>query len=45
MFKLTVIIATIAMAAAVAVGQAPTLQIVTPDGPTFRQIFITAMLR
>jgi len=33
MFKLTVLIVTIALAAVVALGQAPTLQIVTPDGP------------
>jgi hypothetical protein len=33
MFKLTVIIVTVALAAIVAMGQAPTLQIVTPDGP------------
>src|ERR1700730_18286475 len=33
MFKLTVLIVTIALAAAAALGQAPTLQIVTPDGP------------
>jgi hypothetical protein len=33
MFKLTVIVVTIALAAVVALGQAPTLQIVTPDGP------------
>jgi Domain of unknown function (DUF4214) len=33
MFKLTVITVTIALAAIVAMGQAPTLQIVTPDGP------------
>src|SRR3989442_5128270 len=33
MFKLTVIIVTIALGAVVALGQAPTLTIVTPDGP------------
>jgi hypothetical protein len=33
MFKLTVLVVTIALAAVVALGQAPTLQIVTPDGP------------
>src|SRR5215471_3982383 len=33
MFKLTLIIATIALAAVMAMGQAPTLQIQTPDGP------------
>jgi len=33
MFKLTVIAVTIALAAVAALGQAPTLQIVTPDGP------------
>ena len=33
MFKLTVLIVTIALAAVVALGQAPTLEIVTPDGP------------
>src|ERR1700704_2491019 len=33
MFKLTVIVLTIALAAVVAMGQAPTLQIKTPDGP------------
>src|SRR6266581_358421 len=33
MFKLTVFIVTIALTAVVALGQAPTLQIVTPDGP------------
>jgi len=34
MFKLTVLVVTIALAAVAALGQAPTLQIVTPDGPT-----------
>jgi hypothetical protein len=33
MFKLTVILVTLALATVVAMGQAPTLQIVTPDGP------------
>lgn len=33
MFKLTVLIVTIALTAVVALGQAPTLTIVTPDGP------------
>ena len=33
MFKLTVLVVTIALAAVAALGQAPTLQIVTPDGP------------
>lgn len=33
MFKLTVILVTIALAAVVAMGQAPTLKIMTPDGP------------
>ena len=33
MFKLTVLVLTIALAAFAAMGQAPTLQIVTPDGP------------
>lgn len=33
MFKLTVITVTIVLAAVVAMGQAPTLQILTPDGP------------
>jgi hypothetical protein len=33
MFKLTVLVVTIALAAVVALGQAPTLQILTPDGP------------
>ena len=33
MFKLTVLVLTFALAAVVALGQAPTLQIVTPDGP------------
>jgi len=33
MFKLTVFIVTIALTAVVALGQAPTLTIVTPDGP------------
>lgn len=33
MFKLTVLAVTIVLAAVVAMGQAPTLQIVTPDGP------------
>jgi hypothetical protein len=33
MFKLTVITLTIALAAVAALGQAPTLRIVTPDGP------------
>lgn len=33
MFKLTVLVVTIALASVVALGQAPTLQIVTPDGP------------
>ena len=33
MFKLTVLVVTVALAAVVAMGQAPTLQIVTPDGP------------
>src|SRR2546428_14119967 len=33
MFKLTVITLTIALAAVFAMGQAPTLQIKTPDGP------------
>ncbi|HXM34794.1 MAG TPA: hypothetical protein VN920_06385 [Pyrinomonadaceae bacterium] len=33
MFKLTVLVLTIAIAAVAALGQAPTLQIVTPDGP------------
>src|ERR1700694_627419 len=33
MFKLTVILLTIALTAIVALGQAPTLTIVTPDGP------------
>jgi hypothetical protein len=33
MFKLTVLFVTITLAAVVALGQAPTLQIVTPDGP------------
>src|SRR5882757_3329727 len=34
MFKLTVLVVTIVLAAVAALGQAPTLQIVTPDGPT-----------
>jgi hypothetical protein len=33
MFKLTLLVVTIVLAAAAALGQAPTLQIVTPDGP------------
>jgi hypothetical protein len=33
MFKLTLLVVTIALAAGAALGQAPTLQIVTPDGP------------
>src|SRR6266480_3819710 len=33
MFKPTLIVVAIALAAVVAMGQAPTLQIVTPDGP------------
>jgi hypothetical protein len=33
MLKLTVIVLTVALAAGAALGQAPTLQIVTPDGP------------
>src|SRR5882724_4063286 len=33
MYKLTVLVVTIALTAVVALGQAPTLQIVTPDGP------------
>lgn len=34
MFKLTVLVLTVVLAAVAALGQAPTLQIVTPDGPT-----------
>jgi hypothetical protein len=33
MFKLTTLVLTIAIAAAAALGQAPTLRIETPDGP------------
>jgi len=33
MFKLTVLVVTIALAAVIALGQAPTLEIRTPDGP------------
>jgi hypothetical protein len=41
MFKLTVLVVTIALAAVLAMGQAPTLQIVTPDGPNLPAISFT----